>query len=42
MKKGKFWSEEKAAFPACGDLAPDYMCMDGSIPEENLPKFLKK
>ena len=28
----KFWAGRKAAFPACGVLAPDYMCMDGSIP----------
>ena len=30
----KFWAGRKAAFPACGVLAPDYMCMDGSIPRK--------
>ena len=28
----KFWAGRKAAFPACGDMAPDYYCMDGTIP----------
>ena len=23
----KFWAGRKAAFPACGDMAPDYYCM---------------
>ena len=32
----KFWAGRKAAFPACGLLAPDYMCMDGSIPRSKL------
>ena len=27
----KFWAGRKAAFPACGVLAPDYLCMDGSM-----------
>ena len=38
----KFWSGRKAAFPACGDLAPDYMCMDGSIPRGKLAEVLKE
>ena len=37
----KFWAGRKAAFPACGDLAPDYMCMDGSIPKGKLAEVLK-
>ena len=28
----KFWAGRKAAFPAVGRLAPDYYCMDGTIP----------
>ena len=32
----KFWAGRKAAFPACGDLAPDYYCMDGTIPKLSL------
>ena len=31
----KFWAGRKAAFPACGDMAPDYYCMDGTIPRES-------
>jgi glycolate oxidase len=27
-----FWKGRKAAFPAVGRLAPDYYCMDGTIP----------
>ena len=38
----KFWAGRKAAFPACGDLAPDYMCMDGSIPKGKLAEVLKE
>ena len=38
----KFWAGRKAAFPACGDMAPDYMCMDGSIPRGKLAEVLKK
>jgi glycolate oxidase len=38
----KFWMGRKAAFPACGDLAPDYMCMDGSIPRGKLAEVLKE
>ena len=37
----KFWAGRKAAFPACGVLAPDYMCMDGSIPRGKLAEVLK-
>ena len=28
----RMWSGRKAAFPAVGRLAPDYYCMDGTIP----------
>ena len=38
----KFWAGRKAAFPACGALAPDYMCMDGSIPRGKLAEVLKE
>ena len=38
----KFWAGRKAAFPACGVLAPDYMCMDGSIPRSKLAEVLKE
>ena len=38
----KFWSGRKAAFPACGELAPDYYCVDGTIPRGKLAKVLKE
>ncbi|HZV98298.1 MAG TPA: FAD-linked oxidase C-terminal domain-containing protein [Methylophilaceae bacterium] len=36
-----FWKGRKAAFPAVGRIAPDYYCMDGTIPRRSLPKVLK-
>ncbi len=38
----KFWAGRKAAFPACGVLAPDYLCMDGSIPRGKLAEVLRE
>jgi len=38
----KFWAGRKAAFPACGDMAPDYYCMDGTIPRKKLAQVLKE
>jgi glycolate oxidase len=38
----KFWSGRKAAFPAMGGLAPDYLCMDGTIPRRHLPMVLAR
>ena len=38
----KFWAGRKAAFPACGDMAPDYYCMDGTIPRRKLVQVLKE
>ncbi|WP_026608278.1 FAD-linked oxidase C-terminal domain-containing protein [Methylocapsa acidiphila] len=35
-----FWAGRKAAFPAVGRLAPDYFCMDGTIPRKELPNVL--
>lgn len=37
-----FWKGRKAAFPAIGRLAPDYYCMDGTIPRRHLPQVLKR
>ena len=37
-----FWAGRKAAFPACGDMAPDYYCMDGTIPRRKLAEVLKE
>ena len=36
-----FWKGRKAAFPAVGRIAPDYYCMDGTIPRKQLPHVLK-
>ena len=36
----RFWAGRKAAFPAVGRLAPDYLCMDGTIPRRRLPEVL--
>ncbi len=36
-----FWKGRKSAFPAVGRLAPDYYCMDGTIPRHQLPAVLK-
>ena len=35
-ERAQFWSGRKAAFPAVGRLAPDYYCMDGTIPRRHL------
>ena len=37
-----FWSGRKAAFPAVGRLAPDYFCMDGTIPRGRLAEVLAR
>jgi glycolate oxidase len=36
----RFWAGRKAAFPAVGKLAPDYFCMDGTIPRAKLAEVL--
>ena len=38
----KFWEGRKAAFPACGNMSPDYYCMDGTIPRGKLAQVLKE
>ncbi|HUZ14482.1 MAG TPA: FAD-linked oxidase C-terminal domain-containing protein [Caulobacteraceae bacterium] len=38
----RFWAGRKAAFPAMGRLAPDYYCMDGTIPRRRLPQVLQR
>ena len=37
-----FWAGRKAAFPAVGRIAPDYYCMDGTIPRGRLPQVLTR
>jgi glycolate oxidase len=41
-ERQKFWKGRKAAFPAVGRLAPDYYCMDGTIPRRRLPEVLER
>ena len=40
-ERALFWSGRKAAFPAMGRIAPDYYCMDGTIPRRHLARVLK-
>ncbi len=35
-----FWAGRKAAFPAVGRIAPDYYCMDGTIPRKSIAEVL--
>ncbi len=37
----QLWKGRKSAFPAVGRLAPDYYCMDGTIPRKELPTVLR-
>ena len=39
-ERARLWSGRKAAFPAMGRVAPDYYCMDGTIPRGRLPEVL--
>ena len=36
------WKGRKSAFPALGNLTPDYYCMDGTIPRKHLAKTLEE
>jgi glycolate oxidase len=38
----RLWRGRKAAFPAAGRLAPDYYCMDGTIPRKHLAAVLRR
>ena len=37
----RFWAGRKAAFPAVGRIAADFLCMDGTIPRRRLPQVLR-
>jgi glycolate oxidase len=39
-ERARFWSGRKNAFPAAGRLAPDYYCMDGTIPRKHIGRVL--
>lgn len=40
QERALIWRGRKSAFPAVGRLAPDYYCMDGTIPRKHLPEIL--
>ncbi|MGA7801551.1 MAG: FAD-linked oxidase C-terminal domain-containing protein [Gammaproteobacteria bacterium] len=42
QQRQRFWAGRKAAFPAVGRLAPDYYCMDGTIPRKHLGPVLHR
>jgi len=39
-ERDRMWSGRKSAFPAVARLAPDYYCMDGTIPRRRLAEVL--
>ena len=41
-ERARFWAGRKAAFPAAGRIAPDYYCMDGTIPRKHLGTVLTR
>jgi glycolate oxidase len=41
-ERRRMWSGRKSAFPAVGRLAPDYYCMDGTIPRRHLAAVLER
>ena len=41
-ERAVFWKGRKSAFPAVARLAPDYYCMDGTIPRSQLAGVLQK
>lgn len=42
QERDAFWAGRKAAFPATGQISPDYYCMDGTIPRKELPRVLRR
>ncbi|MGH8596680.1 MAG: FAD-linked oxidase C-terminal domain-containing protein, partial [Gammaproteobacteria bacterium] len=41
-ERARFWLGRKSAFPAIGRIAPDYYCMDGTIPRRELKRVLTR
>ncbi len=41
-ERQRFWAGRKGAFPAMGRLAPDYYCIDGTIPRRRLGDVLEE
>lgn len=42
VDQARLWKGRKSAFPAVGRLAPDYYCMDGTIPRHQLGYVLAR
>jgi glycolate oxidase len=42
MQRAKLWAGRKATFSAMGRLAPDMLCMDGTIPRQALASVLEQ
>jgi glycolate oxidase len=38
----RFWAGRKSAFPAMGRVAPDYYCIDGTIPRRHVGAVLRR
>ncbi|MDE2466287.1 MAG: FAD-binding protein [Alphaproteobacteria bacterium] len=41
-ERARIWAGRKAAFPATGKIAPDMLCMDGTIPRRALGAMLEQ
>ncbi len=41
-ERQRLWQGRKSAFPAVGRLAPDYYCMDGTIPRRQVSTVLQE
>ena len=41
-ERRRFWAGRKGAFPAMGRMAPDYYCIDGTIPRRRLADVLSE
>ena len=41
-ERQRFWLGRKSAFPAVGRIAPDYYCIDGTIPRGRLAEVLAR
>jgi len=41
-ERALFWKGRKSAFPAVGRIAPDYYCMDGTIPRGKIASVLNE
>jgi glycolate oxidase len=42
VDRERIWQGRKAAFAAAGRIAPDMLCMDGTIPRHALPAVLRR